>query len=208
MISVIAGVNGSGKSSVIGSTIRALDGSYFNPDEEARRLLEANPGMTEQDANFKAWKAGVEMLKLAVEFEDDSLTFETTLGGNTITDLLLKGAENGKEISIIYVGLESPELHIERVKARVGNGGHDIPESKIRDRCHSSMVNILKLVPFCTNLILVDNSLPQTDDGMPQPLNVLVIENRELIELADERDVPDWAIPIVAAAITPFIKEP
>ena len=34
-INVLAGVNGSGKSSVAGATIRSAGGDYYNPDEAA-----------------------------------------------------------------------------------------------------------------------------------------------------------------------------
>ena len=51
---VLAGVNGAGKSSVGGAAIRGFGGEYFNPDEAARQILRANPGLTQTEANSVA----------------------------------------------------------------------------------------------------------------------------------------------------------
>ena len=90
-IHVIAGVNGAGKSSIGGATVRRFGGEYYNPDEAARTLMAANPALTQAAANSAAWHAGVRLLKQAIEQRLD-FAFETTLGGNTITRLLIQAA--------------------------------------------------------------------------------------------------------------------
>ena len=120
---VIAGVNGAGKSSIAGATFRALGSNYFNPDEAARRLMAANPGLSQKEANGIAWGQGVRLLKRAIEERLD-FAFETTLGGHTITQLLGQAASQGIEIHMWYVGLTSAELHLERVRARVSPTYH------------------------------------------------------------------------------------
>lgn len=120
-IYVIAGVNGAGKSSIAGATFRALGSEYFNPDEAARRLMAVNPALSQKDANSAAWRQGVRLLKLAIEERLD-FALETTLGGNTVTHILAQAAKQGIELHIWYVGLSSPELHLERVRARVRRG--------------------------------------------------------------------------------------
>src|SRR5689334_23263080 len=123
-IYVLAGVNGAGKSSIVGATIRAKGGEYYNPDEAARAIIEANPGLGQTEANAAAWTQGRRLLQRAI---DDGLdfTFETTLGGNTMPALLADAAQRGIEIRLFFVGLESAEAHIERVRQRVRAGGHD-----------------------------------------------------------------------------------
>ena len=54
MITVIAGVNGAGKSSVAGANIRHKGADYFNPDEVARDLRADNPALSEAEANGQA----------------------------------------------------------------------------------------------------------------------------------------------------------
>jgi len=73
----------------------------------------------------------------------------------------------GVKLSIWYCGLESPELHIERVAARVARGGHDIPEMLIRSRYKTSMRNLCRLVPGLYQLAVYDNSQPLDRVGKP-----------------------------------------
>ena len=51
---VLAGTNGAGKSSIGGAMIRAAGADYFNPDEAARRIQDANPGTSISDAKTNA----------------------------------------------------------------------------------------------------------------------------------------------------------
>ena len=88
---VLAGVNGAGKSSISGATIRAKGGKYYNPDEAARELIAANPGLSQTDANAAAWGQGRKLLERAIDQRLD-FTFETTLGGNTMPRLLAEAA--------------------------------------------------------------------------------------------------------------------
>ncbi len=57
---------------------------------------------------------GVKLLKQAIA-ERKGFAFEATLDANTIPRLLAEAAAQGIEIYIWFVGLSSPELHIERV---------------------------------------------------------------------------------------------
>jgi len=148
-IHVIAGVNGAGKSSIGGATVRQFGGEYYNPDEAARTLMAANPALTQADANSAAWHEGVRLLKQAIEKRLD-FAFETTLGGNTITHLLTQAASQSFEVHMWYAGLSSPELHIARVQTRVRRGGHDIPAEQIRRRYEHSRLNLIELLPHLT----------------------------------------------------------
>jgi predicted ABC-type ATPase len=50
-IRVLAGVDGAGKSSIVGATIRDKGGEYYNPDEAEREIMAANPGLGQAEAN-------------------------------------------------------------------------------------------------------------------------------------------------------------
>src|SRR3954454_17280943 len=136
---VLAGVNGAGKSSIGGAVIRASGSDYFNPDEAARTLIAANPGLEQVQANAAAWRQGKRLLERAVAERLD-FAFETTLGGGTMTRILADAAAAGYEVRIFYVGLANPELHLERVHRRVQTGGHDIPEADVRRRWRHSRI--------------------------------------------------------------------
>jgi predicted ABC-type ATPase len=201
-IYVLAGVNGAGKSSIGGAAFRAAGADYYNPDEAARELKAANPALTQADANSAAWHKGVELLTRAIG-ERKNFAFETTLGANTIPRLLAQAASQGIEIYVWYVGLSSPELHIERVRARVRRGGHDIAVEYIQRRYEHSRLNLIDLLPRITALRIYDNS----EDGdpaagkIPKPKLVLHMEKAKILNPSDLKNTPNWAKPIVAAAL-------
>src|SRR5260370_5246442 len=143
---VLAGINGAGKSSIGGAMIRASGADYFNPDEAARDLIAANPGLDQLRANAAAWQQGRRLLERAIQARKD-FAFETTLGGSTMPRLLSDAASQGFEVRIWYVGLTSADLHIARVRNRVRAGGHDIPESSIRRRRRPTPPNPPPLPP-------------------------------------------------------------
>ncbi|WP_343576578.1 zeta toxin family protein [Mycobacterium sp.] len=199
---MLAGVNGAGKSSVVGATIRDKGGEYYNPDEAARAILAANPGLNQTEANAAAWTQGRTLLQRALD-EGLDFTFETTLGGNTMPALLAEAAARGIEIRLFFVGLESPEAHIERVRQRVRGGGHNIPEAAIRRRYRHSRINLINLLPVLTELRMYDNSAtadPATGQA-PQPVLVLHMRRGRIVGPSDLSSTPAWAQPIVAAAL-------
>ena len=199
---VLAGTNGAGKSSIGGAAIREKGADYFNPDEATQRIRSSNPHISERDANRAAWQEGKRLLEEAIA---KRLVFaiETTLGGDTITALLLQALAEGREVRVWYVALATPELHIARVRARVARGGHDIPENRIRERYERSRVNLIRLLPQVTELRVFDNSA-DTDPAAgsaPTPLLVLHMVNGTIVAICDPPHVPGWAKPIVAAAM-------
>jgi predicted ABC-type ATPase len=201
-IYVIAGVNGAGKSSIGGAAFRAFGGDYYNPDEAARKLIAADPGLDAAQANSAAWQQGVGLLRQAIA---DRLDFalETTLGGNTIPRLLAEAAAQGIGIYVWYAGLSSPELHLRRVRSRVRRGGHDIPEEAIRRRYERSRLNLIALLPLLTALRMYDNSTEAdpADGATPAPVLVLYAEGGKILNAGDLPRAPEWAKPIVAAAL-------
>jgi len=201
-IVVLAGTNGAGKSSIGGSAIRSGGGAYFNPDESARAIRLANPALSVSEANSRAWREGVRLLERAIAERLD-FTFETTLGGATITALLQRAIESGIEVTVWYVGLATPELHIERVRERVRRGGHDIPETDIRRRYDQSRLNLIRLLPGLAELQVYDNSRAGNPAAglAPSPSLVLRMRRGKLAERLDLSRVPEWAKPIAAMAL-------
>ena len=202
-IAVLAGTNGAGKSSVGGAFLREVNANYFNPDEVAKEIQERYPELSPGEANVQAWQEGLRQLQDAIRDRHD-YAFETTLGGNTITNTLRQAIDAGLEVSIWYVGLSSPELHIARVHARVARGGHAIPEAKIRERFESSRLNLIRLMPFVAELKVFDNSL-ESDPAQglpPEPVLLLHVVQGRLVGpgQAELLRTPEWAKPLVAAA--------
>lgn len=175
---------------------------YFNPDEAARLILSANPGLTQTDANSAAWHEGRRLVERAIA-ERLSFAFETTLGGRTITALLDRALSEHIDVRIWYVGLNSPDLHIARVRSRVARGGHDIPDEWVRARYNSSRLNLIHLLPKLTELRVYDNSIEADPSaGMaPAPTPILHVAQGVIVALCDLHAAPAWAKPILAAAM-------
>jgi predicted ABC-type ATPase len=202
-IYVLAGVNGAGKSSIGGAALRDSGvADYYNPDEAARELRNTRPEVPLAEANAAAWQKGRALLEHAIQ-KRLNFAFETTLGGNTIPRLLGEAAKTGINILVWYVGLESPEMHIERVASRVRRGGHPIPEEAIRRRYEWSRLNLIQLMPILTALRVYDNSNhAEPEAGEPPiPRLVLHLEAGRILGPEDLSKTPGWAKPIVAAAL-------
>lgn len=200
---VLAGVNGAGKSSIGGYLLTRAGLAWFNPDTFARELMAATH-CTQTDANIAAWNEGVRRLDEAVA-NHRSFAFETTLGGHTIPAKLLQACDT-HDVLIWFCGLASAEHHIARVKTRVAIGGHDIPEEKIRERCTTAFANLIGLMPHLAQLRAYDNSTDvATGDTIPDPQLVLAMEHGKLqwpLALEDLKKTPEWAKPLVEAAMS------
>jgi predicted ABC-type ATPase len=201
-IYVLAGVNGAGKSSIGGAAFRDFGADYFNPDEFAVALLMSQSTVSQTEANAAAWMHGRNLLERAIAQHLD-FALETTLGGSTIPKLLMQAAAKGVAIRVWYVGLSSPELHIARVRARVAKGGHHIPETDIRRRFVHSRLNLIELLPKLAALRVFDNSTDADPAAgrTPTPALILSMEHGRIVEPKDLRQTPDWAKPVVAAAL-------
>jgi predicted ABC-type ATPase len=203
VILVLGGVNGAGKSSIGGERARVVGFDYFNPDERARQIR-ATLGCSIDEANSLAWAEGKRRLEEAIRGRF-SFAFESTLGGRTIPALLVDAARTGFKVLIWFVGLSSPEQHIARVRARVVSGGHDIPEQMIRQRWDASRRNVIDLLPHLAELRVFDNSQERdAASGTIPPPRLLLHWDRGTIvapSVAKLKKTPEWAKPIVAAAL-------
>jgi len=117
--------------------------------------------------------------------------------------LLDQALEQGIEVRVWYAGLRSPELHIARVKQRHARGGHDIEEADIRRRYDTSRVNLVRLLPKLTELRVYDNSAEADPEAgrPPEPELVLHLVRGRIANPKDLGETPEWAKPIVAAAL-------
>ncbi|HEV2717016.1 MAG TPA: zeta toxin family protein [Terriglobales bacterium] len=206
-IYVLAGTNGAGKSSLMGTMLLQRGVQHFDPDQAAQPILSANlhtshAGISQVEANSAAWHQGKRLLERAISEKFD-FAFETTLGGKTIVNLLDKALLEGIEVRIWYVGLDSVERHIARVRSRVVQGGHDIPEERIRERYIQSRLNLIRLLPRLTELLLYDNSEeadPRTGTA-PEPSVVLSLVRGKVRQTCELTRAPEWAKPILAVAL-------
>lgn len=203
-IFVLAGVNGAGKSSVGGAILQEHGLTWYNPDAYARELVNLL-ALPLAEANAQAWEYGRAQLESAIT-QGRNFAFETTLGASTIPEMLAQ-ASTTHDVIMLFCGLSSEAHHIARVDLRVAHGGHPIPEEKIRERWIASRKNLIKLLPHLARLQAFDNSTEaEPGQDIPDPVLVLEMVGGKLTypepdDLAALQATPDWAKPIVQAAI-------
>ena len=123
---IIAGANGSGKTTFALSYTALNNLHFINADEIAKSY---DP----DDISKYKVKAGKEFFKqLKMNLNDDkSFMIESTLSGKYLENVINKAKEKGFKTVIIYLFLETEDENISRVKNRVLNGGHDVPKNDI-----------------------------------------------------------------------------
>ena len=178
---VFAGNNGSGKSTIRNLIIDRLGISVnVDPDSLARRIDSENP----EKHRVSAGKDAIKLVRECIKNKRD-FSIETTLAGGNAIRQMQEAKDNGFEVIMFYVGLGDYRLNIDRVAARVKNGGHDIPTEDIIRRDQTSMKNLLAHLYLLDHLIVIDNS---DLDG------VIVLEadvNHNVIKYMAEI-IPNW----------------
>lgn len=153
---MIAGPNGSGKTTTAMSLILETDSLYefINADEIAKGLAPMHPEST-------ALTASKLMLKRLRELVDNNknFAFETTAAGTNYIKHLKEAQAKGYEVELLFLWLSSPELAIDRVAKRVAQGGHHIPEETIRNRYRNGIRNLIQhYLPISNYALIMDNS--------------------------------------------------
>ena len=87
-----------------------------------------------------------------------SFTFETVMSSPDKVDFLHKAQQAGFRTYLYYVATEDPEINISRVSNRVKQGGHPVPEDKIRKRYLGSLALLPQAVAFADRAFIFDNS--------------------------------------------------
>jgi predicted ABC-type ATPase len=158
VLTILAGSNGCGKSTLTSSVREEFQQSpILDPDAIAKSIRDTVVGV---DSDIEA---GKRVLRLAGELiqSGQSFTVETTLSGSTYLRMAARAKDVGFLIAVIFVGTNSVEINIERVKARVAKGGHDVPEQDQRRRWPRTLTNMKKLLPLADLVVILDNSTKQ-----------------------------------------------
>ena len=137
-IIIIAGPNGAGKSTFAAEFLPNEAGclNFVNADMIAAGLNPFRP-------DLEAFRAGRLMLALLEEYvaKGESFAFETTLSGRGYARLIRQWQAQGYRVELIFLTLPTPETAIARVRRRVSEGGHAVPEEVIRRRFHAGWRN-------------------------------------------------------------------
>ena len=146
---IVAGVNGCGKSSLTGVLRTEVDqlGTIIDVD----KITVACGGNV------------VEGAKRAVALIDDCLekgicfTQETTLSGKKTLNTVRRAMEQDYYIRLYYVGLNTMEESLLRIENRVKRGGHNIDTDAVTKRFAKRFEDLLAVLPYCNEATFYDN---------------------------------------------------
>jgi len=155
---IVAGPNGSGKTSVTGKILKHewIEGcEYINPDNIARDMF----------GDWNSPDAVMQAVRYAADAREEcianrrSLIFETVLSASDKISFVQRAKQEGYFIRLFFIGTDNPQINAARVAYRVMNGGHEVPIPKIISRYYKSIANCEILVPLVDRLYVYDNSI-------------------------------------------------
>ena len=118
--------------------------------------------------------------------EGKSFTFETVMSSPDKIEFLKTARQVGFRNYLYFVATEDPSINIDRVKNRVRNGGHSVPEHKIVERYFRSLHLLFDAIKTTDRAYIFDNS------GNTM-LWIAEISNGSQIELKTEA-IPEWFV--------------
>ena len=164
---MIAGPNGAGKTTFAREYLPREGGvvHFVNADLIASGL---SPLLPELAARRAGRLVLAELSRLAKE--RDHFAFESTLSGRTYLRLLSRWKQKGYQIEIVFLRLRSVDIALQRVAARVRQGGHDVPRGDVIRRFDRSWNKFLTVYrPIANAWAVYDNSgdAPRLLEGSP-----------------------------------------
>jgi predicted ABC-type ATPase len=156
-IIIVAGPNGAGKTTAAADILVGALGvqEFVNADIIAKGLSSFQPESV-------AFDAGRIMLQRLHRLTDQraNVAFETTLASRTFASWIKTLTPTGYQFHLLYFWLPSAEMAINRVRTRVLEGGHHVPEDVIRRRYEGGLRNFFRIYrPLAASWRFYDNSV-------------------------------------------------
>ena len=175
-IYIFAGCNGAGKTTAFESTLfnTNICNDYLNTDRIAKGISPFNSA----NVSIKAGRLLVEQMDELL-IAGKTFALETTLSGRAYKHKLEYAKTLDYDIILFYYWLNSVDLAKERVRLRVKNSGHNVPEEDIERRYYRGINNLFSLyLPIVDSAFLYDNS--------EKPLNLLARFKNNKITIINE----------------------
>ena len=176
---IIAGCNGAGKTTASFTLLPEMLNcrEFVNADEIARGLSPFQPEAAAFPAGRIMLERIDELMKSGVDF-----AIETTLSTKSYVGLVRKAQALGYKVSMVYFWLNSPQMAVDRVRRRVAQGGHHIPEDVIHRRYQRGIGLLINtFVDVVDKWLVYDNS-----DGSQELIAAMNLEKKVEIYSAEK----------------------
>lgn len=153
---IIAGPNGAGKTTLANTLLPKFlsCNEFVNADSIAAGLSPFNV----ESVAMQAGRLMLERMNYLFDEKKD-FAFETTLSTHFYANWIMRWLQQDYQVHLIYLWLDNVEIAIQRVRERVQNGGHFIPENIIRRRYDKGLKNLFSLyMPIVTSWEIYNNS--------------------------------------------------
>jgi len=129
--------------------------TLIDPDKIAKQLNPFDPAR----AAISAAREGITRSK---RFLANKIGFsvETTLAGNGTLSLIQEAKQSGYRTTLVFIALDDPAFDVKRVRLRVSQGGHDVPDADILRRYQRSLANVPAAIRLVDSATMLDNSGP------------------------------------------------
>jgi predicted ABC-type ATPase len=185
---LIAGPNGAGKSTLYQTRVApSFAGPFINADIIQRDELRDISMEASYEAARIAEARRTEMMEAR-----ESFAAETVFSHPSKLEVIKAARARGYIVVVMHVGVDSPDLSVSRVRLRVEEGGHDVPEEKIRARFARSQPLIREAVLGADRGMVFDNSRLNTP-----PRQMLVFAAGRLTRASPI--LPGWILTTYAA---------
>ena len=159
---VIAGPNGSGKTTITSKILRhewLEDAVYVNPDQVAQ---DKYGDWNSIEAVTKAANYCEELREECLRHKQ-SLIFETVLSSEGKVNFIRRAKKAGYFIRVFFVSTSHPSINSARIAKRVMQGGHDVPIPKIISRYQKSILNCKRVATLADRMYVYDNSIDDAE---------------------------------------------
>ncbi len=155
---VLAGPNGAGKTTLYQTTVKdfAIGVEFVNADLLAFDHF-GHLATTVHESEIGQQLA--EARRSDLMSARRSLVTESTFSHPSKLDLVREAKSAGYRVVIYHVNVSDPDLAVLRVEARVKEGGHAVPEEKIRERYLRNQSLIRDAVLIADRAYVFDNSM-------------------------------------------------
>jgi predicted ABC-type ATPase len=177
----VAGPNGAGKTTFFHAHLASAGLRFVNADVLAAEFA--------VQAYAASRLAGA--LREALLGRGESFVFETVFSdpvGDEVA-FLAEAARCGYVVVLCYIGLSGPDQSMERVAMRVSQGGHDVPDDKLKSRFPRTLANLQVAITRLPHVLIYDNS----DLNAPYR-QIAVFHHGQLRQL--QEPIPEWLRPV------------
>jgi predicted ABC-type ATPase len=122
------------------------------------RMVQLKEGKDTADISYLA-AAIADYLRYKMMQAESSFSFESVFSHPSKIQEIEEARRRGFKVYLYFISTADPRINQQRVQNRVGCGGHNVPEEKIRERYFRTMTNCYDAFRLADRVFFFDNSV-------------------------------------------------